>query len=90
MVCSNPKFGTDHNFLISGKTMLSKRGPKYTLDYLNSLSVSVHKINVIGPTELKFWLFKGFNTRQLNTYCTHSLIDKHSSSDGASKEDDTS
>ncbi len=56
MVCSNPKFGTGHNFSFSGKDhglfiahgLLSKTGRKWTFDF-NTSSERPLSIYVIGP-----------------------------------------
>ncbi len=66
MVCSNPKFGMGYNFLFSGKD----HGLWYFINQNKSEDFNTsserppskfsenHKINVIGPTELKLWPFK--------------------------------
>ncbi len=66
MVCSNPKFGTGHNipFLEKDHGILSKEAQKRLLIFNTSSERPIsklsenHKINVIGPTELKLWPFK--------------------------------
>ena len=72
-VCENPKFGTGHNFLFSGKDhglyIIQAENRLFNTSYERPLSLSKlsgnHQINVIGPMELKLWPLKDavFNAR---------------------------
>ena len=90
MVCSNPKLGTGHNFLLSGKTMektVSYISPWYfvknrTLNFNTSserphskLSEN-HNINVIGQTEQKLCPFKDalFNATYMYACWTRCIL----------------
>ena len=54
-VCSDPKFGTGHNFLFSGKWYFGQKYMILTYHLESPLSKN-HKIDV---TKLKLWPFKG-------------------------------
>ncbi len=59
-IWNEPFSGKDHGLYVASPwSFVQKTGPKYT--HLKSLSIKLsenQKINVIGPTELKLWLFK--------------------------------
>ena len=95
MVCLNPKFETGHNFLFSekygGPWYFVKKQAKQTFDFnislerpLSKLSEN-HKINFIGPTELKLWPFNDA-CLQLFTASSSIYIGETSSDSGAVRE----